>query len=274
MRIEDDKLVHDDGTPVPFRPSPNVGGALDPRYLVMHFTAGRSAEESINWLVNPDARASAHVVIGRDGGVTQLVPFDRVAWHAGRSQWRGLSGLNAHSIGIELDNAGRLRDQGDKWCAWFGRPYDDDVVMVASHPHENDVCGWHTYPEVQLEAALEVARAVVRHYQLEDIIGHEDIAPGRKVDPGPAFPMGSFKARIMGRDADAPLRYRTTAALNIRTGPGSQHERLPGSPLARGTVVEPVRTQGTWWLVDVVDEDADEGDLQGWVHSRWLESQG
>ena len=269
MRIEDDRLVHDDGTPVPFRPSPNTGGRLKPRWLIMHFTAGRSAQESINWLTNPEARASAHVVIARDGEVTQLVPFDTVAWHAGRSQWRGVSGLNAHSIGIELDNAGRLREQGGEWRAWFGRDYDVGEVMAAVHPNESHVSGWHTYTEPQLEAALEVAQAIVRHYELEDVLGHEDIAPGRKVDPGPAFPMDSFRARILGRDEDEPPRYRTKAALNIRTGPGTQHDKLPQSPLPQDTRVELVRTQGSWWLVDVVDEDG--GDVQGWVHSRWLE---
>lgn len=270
MRIENDRLVEDDGSPVPFRASPNVGGALDPRFLVLHFTAGRSAEDSIAWLTNPDARASAHVVVGRDGSVTQLVPFDRVAWHAGRSRWRGLTGLNAHSIGIELDNPGRLREQGGAWGAWFGRAYEDDVVMVARHPHEEEVSGWHTYTEPQIEAAEEVARALVRHYDLEDVLGHEDIAPGRKVDPGPAFPMASFKARVLGRAQDEPLRYRTAAALNIRSGPGTQHERLPESPLPEGARVEPLRTQGSWWLVDVL-EGAGESDVQGWVHSRWLE---
>jgi N-acetylmuramoyl-L-alanine amidase len=117
MKINDHRLLNDDGTPVPFAPSPNMGGEVQHEYLVMHFTAGRSAEESIDWLTKEEAKASAHVVIGRDGSITQLVPFDRVAWHAGASSWEGLQGLNKYSLGIELDNAGRLTRQGNGWRA-------------------------------------------------------------------------------------------------------------------------------------------------------------
>ncbi len=271
MRIRRNKLVLDDGTEVAFHPSPNRGGSYDPRYLVMHFTAGRSAQESIDWLCAPEAKASAHVVVGRDGAVTQLVPFDRVAWHAGRSRWQGLVGLNQYAIGIELDNAGKLERRGDGWYAWWGGKIPDAEVVEGPAPNDDSgrIYGWQTYTEPQLEAALSVARTVVRKYDLLDIIGHSDIAPGRKVDPGPAFPMASFRARVLGRADDEPVRYRATAALNIRTGPGTQHDKLPQSPLAAGTVVEPVRTQDPWWLVKV--EGAEDADLQGWVHSHYLE---
>ena len=93
MKISNGRLCHDDGTPYNYRESPNKRGLLKPSYLVIHYTAGRNAASTINWLTNPDARASAHIVIGRDGSITQLVPFNRIAWHAGTSQWEGLSGM-------------------------------------------------------------------------------------------------------------------------------------------------------------------------------------
>src|SRR5690606_19314135 len=127
-----------------------------PRYLIMHYTAGRNAKQSIDWMCNPVSKASAHVVIARDGKVTQLVPFDRVAWHAGVSRGEGIKGLNQHSIGIELDNAGRLTAQGGKWRAWFGDVYPEDQVVVATHKHETTPTGWHMYTPEQIESALEV----------------------------------------------------------------------------------------------------------------------
>jgi N-acetylmuramoyl-L-alanine amidase len=219
---------------------------------------------------NPVAKASAHVVIARDGKVTQLVSFDRVAWHAGVSRWEGLKGLNQHSLGIELDNAGRLTQQGGKWRAWFGQTYPDDEVMIATHKHEATPSGWHLYPPEQIESALEVAAALIEKYELEDVLGHEDISPGRKFDPGPAFPMGSFRARLFGRAEDLPPRHRTTTRLNIREGPGTAHAELPVSPLPQGTDVEVMRESGVWRFVDVVGELNGSADVQGWVHSDYL----
>lgn len=208
MKITDHRLCEDDGTPVAFVESPNVGGAVEHEFLVMHYTAGRNAEQSIAWLARPEARASAHIVIDRDGEITQLVPFDRIAWHAGRSEWLGRAGLNRYSLGIELDNAGRLTRQGGHWRAWFGDEYADEDVVEATHKHESAASGWHAYSPVQIDAALAAASLLFNHYGLRDVLGHDDIAPGRKSDPGPAFPMASFRGRIVGRGEDEAAEER------------------------------------------------------------------
>jgi len=271
MKIVNHRLCHDDGTPFPFVKSPNVGGELQPEYLVMHYTAGPSATSAVNWLTNKEARASAHLVIGRDGSVTQLVPFNRIAWHAGASFWEGREGLNQYSIGIELDNAGRPTRHGDRWRAWFGIEYDDADVIEAVHKHETESCGWHIFPPVQLQIALSAANVLMTKYGLLDVIGHEDIAPHRKSDPGPAFPMQNFRAPLVGRQDNAEVRYVTTANLNIREGPGTGHSTLPGSPLPVGTQLEIIKRQGLWAFVDVIEEVEGAADLEGWVHTHFVE---
>lgn len=270
MKISDHRLQNDDGTPVEFVQSPNVGGDLDPQYLVMHYTAGRSVRASINWLTNPDAKASAHLVIARDdGAVTQLVPFDRIAWHAGRSRWEGLSGLNRYSIGIELDNAGILTRQGSTWRAWFGAAYDADEVVEATHKNEIEPRGWHAFTEAQIESAIAVARLLVGAYGLKDIIGHDDIAPGRKIDPGPAFPMESFRAAVMGRaDDDAPV-FETITNLNIRSGPGTEFDKVRDTALPPGTRLALHMRETDWCEVEVLDANGDP-DLSGWVHGAYI----
>lgn len=269
MKIAKHRLHGDDGTPVEFLRSPNGGGKLEPLYLVMHYTAGRSARASINWLTNKDARASAHLVIGRDGSIAQLVPFNRVAWHAGQSRWEGLSGLNRHSIGIELDNAGILTRQGGKWRAWFGADYPDHEVVEATHRNESEPRGWHAYTEAQLETALSVALLLARKYALKDVIGHDDIAPGRKTDPGPAFPMESFRATVMGRgDDDAPV-FATITNLNIRSGPGTAFDKIRDTSLAPGTRLIVHDRETEWCLVDVLEEQGSP-DLSGWVHGAYI----
>jgi N-acetylmuramoyl-L-alanine amidase len=274
MKINNHRLLDDSNQPVPYQETPNKSGVMTPEYLVMHYTAGSSAEGSVAWMCNPAARAAAHLVIGRDGRITQLAPFNRVTWHAGQSQWAGRSGLNGFSIGIELDNAGKLERTGGQWrSAISKRIYADDDVLVANHKHDHPGApprGWHEYSEMQLDAAAEVGLLLVRKYALKDVLGHEDIAPGRKSDPGPAFPMASFRARLMGRADDAVEVYRTSAALNVRAGPGTEYAALPGSPLPVDTQVAVLEQQGIWWRVDVLDTVSGVMDLVGWCHSRFL----
>jgi N-acetylmuramoyl-L-alanine amidase len=269
MHVRNHKLHTDQGEPVATARSPNQGGALVPRYLVMHYTAGGSAESSIRHLTKKAAKASAHLVIGRDGGITQLVPFNRVAWHAGRSRWQGLTGLNQHSIGIELDNAGPLEGGAGQWRSWFERHYPDEEVAVAAHKFDDVERGWHRYTEAQLAAALEAAQAIVAHYGLTDVLGHDDIAPERKRDPGPAFPMESFRGHLIGRADDDFERFVTTAELNIREGPGVRFAKLDASPLAKGTRLSGESRDGSWHFVEVLGEN-DEPEATGWVHGNFI----
>ncbi len=273
MKIHNHRLVQPDGSPLRFVTTPNMGGIMRPEYMVMHYTAGGSAEGAIAWLRDARAQASAHVVIARDGSVTQMVPFNRIAWHAGRSNWAGRSGLNAFSIGIELDNAGRMERVGGRWVASATkRAYADDDVLVARHKHDPagaPESGWHEYTEAQLESALAVGLLLMQRYALSDVLGHEDIAPGRKSDPGPAFPMASFRGRLLGRHADQPEVFLTSTALNIRGGAGTGHAALPGSPLPAGTRLAVMEKQAVWWRVEVLDAVSDDA-IEGWVHSHFL----
>ncbi len=271
MKILRHKLHQDDGEPVPIERTPNRGGELDPRFLVIHYTAGPNLDSSVRWLCRREARASAHLCIGRDGRIVQLAPFNRVTWHAGISRWNGIQGLNRHSIGIELSNAGRLTQQGEgEWTSWFGRSYPENEVTVATHKHEAEPSGWHTFTPEQIEATLEVSALLVDHYELDDVLGHDDISPGRKADPGPAFPLASLRGRLLGREESEPKTLETTTHLNIRTGPGTEFERLEGSPLAPGVAVEVVEEAAEWRLVDVLSGNDGPSDLQGWVHGRFL----
>jgi N-acetylmuramoyl-L-alanine amidase len=276
MKIRDHRLTRDDGQAGAYVASPHAGGAIRPRFLVIHYTAGSSAAGTISWFQSPASRVSAHLVIARDGTVTQMVPFNREAWHAGQSRWGSLSGLNHHSIGIELDNAGLLIRSGGKWVSPLTRrSYPDSEVTVA--PHKNDPpgsapSGWHAYTPEQIEATLACGMALVPYYGLADVLGHDDIAPGRKRDPGPDFPLESVRARLMGRGDDHPERYRTTARLYVRSGPGPDFTALPGTPLPHGTEVEVLAKNGLWWQVDVVGEVNGVMDIVGWSHSKYLEA--
>lgn len=133
--------------------------------MVFHFTAGNNASSSINWLCNPDAKASAHIVLAQDGSITQLAPFNMKTWHAGKSYWDGLSGLNSYSIGIEIDNAGRLTKVGSTYRAWFQKEYPENQVVHARHKFENELTYWHTYTEKQIDRATQLAEVLAKEYK-------------------------------------------------------------------------------------------------------------
>lgn len=279
MRIENARLCDDQGEPVRFVASPNVSNGIEPRFLVIHYTAGRSMERSIATLTNKARKASAHLVIGRDGSITQLVPFDKRSWHAGKSRWGNLVGMNRYSIGIELDNPGKLQRRRDGWYTWFGTRVDDALVIEAAHPSDGPVCGWHVYPEAQVEVVQEVAETLFDGYGLQDVIGHQDIAPGRKLDPGPAFPMAQLRALLVGREEDEldvgdeypPEQLHVTRTrLNLRQEPSSAANKL--ATLPEGCRLAVVDRQGSWARVDVLtDLDGDQDtDLEGWVAGRYL----
>lgn len=272
MKIVNHRLVRDDGTPYPFKETPNQSGAMTPRWLVMHYTAGGSAQESIGWLANKQAKASAHVVIARDGSITQMVDFNRRAWHAGESRWKGVDGLNSHSIGIELDGFGFLGSAGPGRWKFRNISVPDADVIVATHKFGSPTGGWPRYPQKQMEVALELAKLLVKTYRLEDVIGHDDISPGRKQDPGPAFDMAAFRAAATGARGDAATqppvgaRFRVTTTLNVRSGPGASNPTVSGSPLSEGTVVRASEEQDGWRQIT-----AEGGGVAGWVSAKYLE---
>lgn len=193
------------GKEVAFRPPLKREGGVMPtrRLLVMHFTAGWSADSTVQWWRKPSAKGtSAHLLIDRDGTVIQVRAFNQTAGHAGTSSWKDpktgvvYTQLNRCSIGIELCNAGdavKERYPVTTGCGLGGKRIP---TIEAKHKHGGRKTLWEVYPLAQLEAARAVAEALVKRYRLDDVVGHEDVAPGRKVDPGPAFPMREFRAAL------------------------------------------------------------------------------
>ena len=185
-------------------PSPNHGGRFGPGApdtLVLHYTACDDADLAVRILSDPAAerRVSAHLVVGRDGEVTQLLPFDTIAWHAGRSAWGGRVEFNRMSLGVEIDNSGRLEERGEGvLVSRLGRVYRPEEAVHAVHRNESEPAWWLRYPRRQLEVVEALSAALVAEYGLRWILGHEEIAPDRKDDPGPAFPLDELRDRIPG----------------------------------------------------------------------------
>jgi len=160
------------------------------RFLVMHYTSGATALSSINFWKTPDAKgASAHFVIDRDGTLYQCRACDTTCGHAGKSKWthagKTYEGLNSCSIGIEFANGGDSTN--------LIRRYSTLPALRAKHRNGGNVCDWERYTPEQIATGKELALVLVKRYNLDAIVGHDDIAPDRKVDPGPAFPMEEIR---------------------------------------------------------------------------------
>lgn len=181
-------------TDVTLQLSPNRGGHLQHdqvSLIVVHYTAGSSFGSSVAWLKNPSSKASAHFVIGRAGELVQLVPLDRVAWHAGVSSWLGKPNCNLYSIGIELDNPGPLakRQDGSYVTVAGSKPVKPEDAVVADHVNGGPYKAWHKYTDTQLAKLRDLLGELLEAFPtVKHVVGHDEIAPGRKWDPGPAFP--------------------------------------------------------------------------------------
>ncbi|TRY32104.1 N-acetylmuramoyl-L-alanine amidase [Aliiglaciecola sp. M165] len=275
MTITEHKLS---GGNAKYQASPNHGGKFNQSRadtIVIHFTAGSSFDSSVNHLCSEKAKASAHLVIGRGGEVTQLVPFDTIAWHAGRSQWKGRSGLNRFSIGIELDNAGELtKNEAGEFSSWFNRVYSASEVHKGVHRNQSKSSFWHAYSQTQIEKTFEICELLCEVYGITEILGHEEIAPSRKTDPGPAFPLEKLRQSVTtdraedGADDEFQMQREKTviaSKLNVRSGPGAEFAAI-SKPLLLGSHVKVIERQGEWSRIEFTQT--------GWVSGRFLRDKG
>ena len=154
------------------QPSPNFNdrpAGIEIDMLVLHYTGMRTANEALDRMCDPVAEVSAHYMIDEDGQVYQLVGEEKRAWHAGVSSWRGNSNINDRSIGIELANPG----------------------------HE---FGYRAFPAVQFNMLVKLAKEILVRNSIptRNTVGHSDIAPARKQDPGELFDWAQLASHGIG----------------------------------------------------------------------------
>jgi len=169
--------------------------------LVLHYTGMQSAESALDRLCDPEAKVSAHYVIDEDGAVAPLVSEYSRAWHAGEAFWRGETDINARSIGIELVNPG----------------------------HE---FGYRDFPEVQMAALVDLALDILARHPIpaRNVVGHSDVSPRRKTDPGELFDwaglaragVGLWPGQAEPAEADQARVLEWLAAFGYDSSEGSQ----------------------------------------------------
>ena len=141
----------------------------DIRIIVLHYTGMQSKIESLKRLINPKSKVSCHYLIDQKGEIIKLLDDDKIAWHAGKSKWKNFTNLNKNSLGIELVNKG--------------------------HQH-----GYQKYPKLQIKQLIKLCIHLKKKYKInnKNIVGHSDIAPFRKKDPGEKFPWKLLNKNKLG----------------------------------------------------------------------------
>lgn len=203
--------------------------------VVLHYTGMKSADEALERMCDPAAEVSAHYMIDEEGIVTSLVPEDKRAWHAGRSYWRGVTDVNSASIGIELVNPGH------EW-------------------------GYRPFPEPQMDALLPLLADIMDRHDIPraNVVGHSDIAPARKQDPGEYFDWGRLGE--LGLALEIPA-----AKMNLfYDNPGAFYLALErfGYDIADGRAA--VRAFQRRWRPEFIDGEID-GEIGGILFELLLE---
>lgn len=160
-----------------------------PNYLILHYTGTLTAEEARSTYLDAECGLSPHYMVEVDGKVTQFVEEGARAWHAGKSFWGGHEDMNSQSIGIEIVNGG----------------------------HAN---GLPEFPAAQIDAVIELCQGIVKRNDITpmNVLGHSDIAPGRKLDPGELFPWEYLAQNGVGYWPDLTESGSDVSNLGVRTG--------------------------------------------------------
>jgi len=139
--------------------SKKMRSSKDIRFLIIHYTGMQSARVSMDRLKNPNSKVSCHYFINRNGNIYKMVDDNKIAWHAGKSKWKNVRNLNKCSIGIEIQNKGHFID-------------------------------YQNFPKKQISSLIVLIKSLLKKYKIKkcNVLGHSDIAPLRKKDPGEKFP--------------------------------------------------------------------------------------
>lgn len=280
IKIDNHRIVTDDGA-VPYLASRNKGGKIKATAIVVHDTASPlTPGGDIAWLrggPGQSQNASAHVVIDRFGKITQLIDLNVKGWHAGASKWNGKANCNDFTIGFEIDNpGGPLRKVGEVYKgiatfdprspAAYGPPELD--IGHAKTPQHGDGY-WLAYTDEQIATVVDLCRACVAAYpSIKEIITHWMIAPGRKIDTNPLFPLQAVRDRVFGGgkvpakappmpdsskpDKVAPPKIILDATvlvndLNMRREPSMSGEVM--GKLQSGQRIDVQEAHGDWLLI-------------------------
>ena len=227
-------------------PSPNFDDRTLPiSLLILHYTGMATGEAALERMRDADAKVSAHYMVEEDGRIFQLVDEEKRAWHAGVSEWEGETNINSNSIGIEIVNGG--------------------------HDHPNEDGSLPNFPDVQINAVIALSKDIMKRHGDLTLLGHSDIAPARKIDPGENFPWQGLAAAGLGYWPDMQTDDRR---ILFEAGTRDRGVAILQSGLAHigyGARVSGVMDEETKLIVEAIQRRYRTGKIDGVVDIQTME---
>jgi N-acetylmuramoyl-L-alanine amidase len=177
-------------------PTVHIAGTINPELIVVHDATHHLQKyphknSVVHYLKRNTRKVAYHVLLERDGSVVQMAPFNRKVHHAGRSSWKGKDSCNEFSIGVAMANPGPLKGTPENAKSWFNQWYDQGVVRKKSALHGSSEL-WLQYTDAQLETLQRIVSELKATYNIEDVAGHYQVSPGRKIDTSPLLDLKSL----------------------------------------------------------------------------------
>jgi len=227
-------------------PSPNFDDRTLPiSLLILHYTGMATGEAALERMRDADAKVSAHYMVEEDGRIFQLVDEEKRAWHAGVSEWQGETNINSNSIGIEIVNGG--------------------------HDHPNADGSLPSFPDMQINAVIALSKDIMKRHGNLTLLGHSDIAPARKIDPGENFPWQGLAAAGLGYWPDMQTDDRR---ILFEAGTRDRGVAILQSGLAHigyGARVSGVMDEETKLIVEAIQRRYRTGKIDGVVDIQTME---
>ena len=227
-------------------PSPNFDDRTLPiSLLILHYTGMATGEAALERMRDADAKVSAHYMVEEDGRIFQLVDEEKRAWHAGVSEWQGETNINSNSVGIEIVNGG--------------------------HDYPNADGSLPSFPDVQINAVIALSKDIMKRHGDLTVLGHSDIAPARKIDPGENFPWQGLAAAGLGYWPDMQTDDRR---ILFEAGTRDRGVAILQSGLAHigyGARVSGVMDEETKLIVEAIQRRYRTGKIDGVVDIQTME---
>lgn len=200
MRIVDHRLVDaPTGIALSWRQGVVKHFPFEPRVAVVHYAVTNSLDATYRAMNHRGFFAHVAIDCITTPEIIQCIPFNQRGAHCGESHWNGVDGVNRVGLGIEIANPGPLEQHGDELrtvygARWNGPVYEDPDCFAGYR-------FWAGYTDGEVDLVMHVTALWQAEYGIEDVVGHSGIAPGRKIDPGPAFPLETVREAVFGRRA-------------------------------------------------------------------------
>lgn len=211
-----------------------------------------------------NVESHAHILINRDGLVSQFIPFNEKIAHPIEGSWEGIKDLASKSVTIMFENYGRLVKQGEDYVSACGHTIETTDVFTGIHQNEESLSYWQKFTESQIQLAEKIIRCLSSAYQVKYILGYEEVCPGLQTDPGPAFPLEIMRRKIMKgnfiNQSERPSMINIAEQVDLSSIINSQH--IDDAHRKDAKIVNIRRKSGGWYKVNI--------DLGGFIKEEWV----